>query len=307
MGKNDGWIKIHRKMLDWEWFTDTNTAHFFHFCILNANTEDVNWKGIIIERGAFVSTLANMCKRTGLTIQQTRTAISHLKSTHEITCEATNEYTKITVCNYEKYQINIKENNTATNKRSNRQSTNEQHSEQQTSNTDIRSIEDIEDKKNIYSSTDVEEGEIEISRPEKKKKYSKEESELHSDCRKIFEETFEKLNNEKYYWTAKDAGALVGVLKQIRFFMSNGGQDDIAIDNATLKDNFRIFLEVICKRADAFTLKKFSLPYINGNFNEIYNSIKDNNGKQPAHNCTAGGFGYSADELADVFANLHAE
>ena len=124
-------------MLDWEWFTDPNTAHFFHFCILYANIEQKVWRGITIERGSFVSTLANMCKRTGLTIQQTRTAISHLKSTHEITCEATNAYTKITVCNYEKYQLNIRESNKATNKRINRQSTNEQHGEQQTINTYI--------------------------------------------------------------------------------------------------------------------------------------------------------------------------
>lgn len=296
-----GWIKIHRKMLDWEWFTDTNTAHFFHFCLLKANTEDANWRGLTIARGSFVSTLANMCKQTGLTIQQTRTAISHLKSTHEITCESTNEYTKITICNYEKYQLNIRESNKATNKRNNKQSTNEQHSEQQTNNTYIRSIEGKEDiEENNISFSDEKESEVETSRP-KKKKYTAEETKMHSDCRAIFEEKFQQLNNEKYYWTAKDAGALVGVLKQIRFFMPEEKRDDIA----ELTNNFRIFLDVIIRRADSFTLKKFSLPYINGNFNEIYNAIKDNNGKS-ANNSSTGGFGYSATELADVLENLQS-
>jgi hypothetical protein len=75
---------------------------------------------------------------------------------------------------------------------------------------------------------------------------------MHSDCRAIFEEKFQQLNNEKYYWTAKDAGALVGVLKQIRFFMPEEKRDDIA----ELTNNFRIFLDVIIRRADSFTLKK---------------------------------------------------
>lgn len=301
MSNIEGWIKNHRKMLDWEWFTDPNTAHFFHFCILYANIEQKVWRGITIERGSFVSTLANMCKRTGLTIQQTRTAISHLKSTHEITCEATNAYTKITVCNYEKYQLNIRESNKATNKRINRQSTNEQHGEQQTINTYIRSIEGKEDiEENNISFSDEKESEVETSRP-KKKKYTAEETKMHSDCRAIFEEKFQQLNNEKYYWTAKDAGALVGVLKQIRFFMPEEKRDDIA----ELTNNFRIFLDVIIRRADSFTLKKFSLPYINGNFNEIYNAIKDNNGKS-ANNSSTGGFGYSATELADVLENLQS-
>lgn len=304
---NDGWIKIHRKMLDWEWFTEVNTAHFFHYCLLKANSTDKVWRGIVIERGSFVSSLPNMSEETGLSVRSIRTAINRLKSTHELTCETTHKYSKIIVCKYEQYQI-VEQPKRHSERHSERQTSDMQTTcKRHANDTNIRIIEEENKENNNYSSTDVEECEVETSRPEKKKKYSKEESALHSECRKIFEEIYEKLNSEKYYWTAKDAGALVGVLRQIRFFMTNGGQDDIAIDNETLKENFRIFLEVICKRGDAFTLKKFSLSYINGNFNEIYNAIKDNNGKQSAHSGAAGQLGYSADELADVFENLHAE
>lgn len=289
-------------MLDWEWFSDTNTAHFFQYCLLAANTTEKEWRGIVIERGAFISSIPNMSKITGLSIQQTRTAIAHLKSTCEITCESTHSYTKINVCNYEKYQLNIKESNTPSNRRSNRQSTDNQHAEQQTINNNIRSIEDIEDKKNnIISLSSDKESEIEISRSDKKKKYSKEQTKLHSECRAIFEEIYLAFRGEKYYWTAKDAGSLVGVLKQISYFMP----EEERADYEKLKYNFKVFLEVIIKRADAFTLKKFSLAYINGNFNEIYNAIKDN-GKS-VNNSAASGFGYSADELAEVLSNLRSE
>lgn len=146
---SDGWVKTFRSILDWEWFTKPNTAHFFQFCIIYANAEDKTWRGVKIERGSFVSSLHNMRDMTGLTIQQIRTAISHLKSTHEITCESTNEYTKITICNYEKYQQNIKEVNKESNTPINNQSTNNQHAEQQTNNNNIRSIRREEEKKYI--------------------------------------------------------------------------------------------------------------------------------------------------------------
>ncbi len=294
-----GWIKIHRKMLDWEWFTEANTAHFFQYCLLSANTTDRVWRGITIERGSFISSLPNMSEQTGLTIRSIRTAISRLISTHELTCETTHKYTKITVCKYEQYQY-IEESKRQSKRHTERQTNDRQTTcKRHANDTNIRIIEGKEDKeeKNISFSYEKE-SEIEISRP-KKKKYTAEETKMHSDCRAIFEDAFQRLNNDKYYWTAKDAGALVGVLKQIRFFMPEEKRGDIA----ELTNNFRIFLDVIIRRADSFTLKKFSLPYINGNFNEIYNSIKD--GKS-TNNSATGGFGYSATELADVLANLQS-
>ena len=301
MSNIDGWIKIHRKMLDWEWFTEANTAHFFQYCLLSANTTDRVWRGITIERGSFISSLPNMSEQTGLTIRSIRTAISRLISTHELTCETTHKYTKIIVCNYDKYQL-VEQSKRQSKRHTERQTDDMQTTcERHANDTNIRIEEYKEDiEENNISFSDEKESEVETSRP-KKKKYTAEETKMHSDCRAIFEEKFQQLNNEKYYWTAKDAGAMVGVLKQIRFFMPEEKRGDIA----ELTNNFRIFLDVIIRRADSFTLKKFSLPYINGNFNEIYNAIKDNNGKS-ANNSSTGGFGYSATELADVLANLQS-
>jgi len=114
---NNGWIKLHRKILKWEWFDDPNTCHFFQYCKLRANFEDNKWRGIVIEKGSFISSLSKMAKETGLTIQQVRTSIKKLKSTHELTSETTNRYTVIAVTNYELYQQdNTPPNNQTTNK-----------------------------------------------------------------------------------------------------------------------------------------------------------------------------------------------
>jgi hypothetical protein len=35
-----GWIKIHRSILEWEWYEDTNTFRLFMHLILKANHKD---------------------------------------------------------------------------------------------------------------------------------------------------------------------------------------------------------------------------------------------------------------------------
>ena len=81
----EGWVKLHRKMINWEWYQDTNTFKLFCHFLLIANVADKKWKGITIKRGQFVRTLANLAVETGLTIDEVRTAIKHLESTNEIT------------------------------------------------------------------------------------------------------------------------------------------------------------------------------------------------------------------------------
>lgn len=46
-----------------------------------------------------------------MSIQEVRTALKKLKTTSEITVETTNQYSIITIKNYEKYQFNEKQSN----------------------------------------------------------------------------------------------------------------------------------------------------------------------------------------------------
>ena len=48
---NNGWLKLHRKISEWEWYTDGNTFRLFLHLLLNANFEDKKWKGITIKKG----------------------------------------------------------------------------------------------------------------------------------------------------------------------------------------------------------------------------------------------------------------
>ena len=98
------YIKINRKILEWEWYTDINTSRLFFHMLLKANWKDGRFQGTTVPRGSFVSSLQNLSSETGLTIREIRTAISHLKTTGEVTSEGHNKYSVFTVVNYDLYQ-----------------------------------------------------------------------------------------------------------------------------------------------------------------------------------------------------------
>ena len=104
MPDEGGWVKLYRSIFKWEWWDDMYTRNLFVVCLLMANSSDRRWRGIVIGRGSFVTSMAHLSKIAGLTARQTRTAVEHLKSTNELTIETTNNYSIITVCHYERYQ-----------------------------------------------------------------------------------------------------------------------------------------------------------------------------------------------------------
>ena len=99
-----GWIKIHRKFLDWEWFNKSEAVHLFLYMVLKANHKDNKWKGNDVKRGQFISSLGNISSATGITIQQIRTILKKLEKTNEIKVKSTSQFTIVTICKYECYQ-----------------------------------------------------------------------------------------------------------------------------------------------------------------------------------------------------------
>ena len=100
----NGFVKLYRSTLDWEWFTDHVTTHVWLYILMRVNWEPSKYKGVRIRRGEMLESLAAMAENTGLSIQQIRTALKHLKSTGEITTKATRYGTVISVVKYSIYQ-----------------------------------------------------------------------------------------------------------------------------------------------------------------------------------------------------------
>ena len=119
-----GWIKIHRKFLEWEWFNKSEAVHLFMYMLLKANHKDGKWQGIEVKRGQFISSLGNISNATGISIQTIRTILKKLEKTNEIEVKSTSQFTIVTISKYDCYQ----EQNDDTNKplTNNQQATNKQ-------------------------------------------------------------------------------------------------------------------------------------------------------------------------------------
>lgn len=100
----EGWIKLHRKLVDWEWYDEPNTKIVFIDLLLNANHKEGSWRGEKIPRGGLVTSVNSIAERNKLSIKQVRTALSHLQKTGEIGKQRANGNTLIIVLNYERYQ-----------------------------------------------------------------------------------------------------------------------------------------------------------------------------------------------------------
>lgn len=100
----DLFVKLYKKMLDWEWYQDVNTKVLFLHCLLKAEWYSGSWQGIHYEPGQFITSLPRLSKETGLTIQQVRTALKHLISTGELTDHQQANARVITVLKWNEYQ-----------------------------------------------------------------------------------------------------------------------------------------------------------------------------------------------------------
>ena len=108
-----GYVKLYRKIQDWGWFQDGNMLKVMLWLIINANTQDSEYRGIPVRRGSLVTSLKDLTenlsgssKHEKISIQQMRTIVKRLTRTGEILVSSTNAFTVITICKYDVYQGN---------------------------------------------------------------------------------------------------------------------------------------------------------------------------------------------------------
>lgn len=100
----NGFVKLHRSLLKWEWYDDMKTKSVFIHLLLTANIDGVSWHGEMIKRGQRICSRKSLSQELNMSEQEIRTSLDHLKSTSEITVRTTRKYSVVTVNNYEKYQ-----------------------------------------------------------------------------------------------------------------------------------------------------------------------------------------------------------
>lgn len=99
-----GYIKLFRKLVDWEWYGDPVVKSVFIDLLINANYKVKQWQGQTVNPGELVTSVSSIAERNGLSVQQVRTALKKLEKTGEINKRSTNKNTLIIVLNYRRYQ-----------------------------------------------------------------------------------------------------------------------------------------------------------------------------------------------------------
>jgi hypothetical protein len=102
--QNESFIKLFRKFIDWEWYTDNNVKVVFLHLLLKANYEDKKWRGIDIKRGQLFTSIAHIASETALSGKSVRTALEKLKKTGELVIEGASNGTLVTLVKYSDYQ-----------------------------------------------------------------------------------------------------------------------------------------------------------------------------------------------------------
>ena len=100
----DGYIRLDRTILNWEWYTDVNTFKLFLHILLKANKEPGQRKGVYVPRGSVAISYQELAEETGLSRQNVRTSLNRLKSSGELEVKNCGKFSRISVKNYDEYQ-----------------------------------------------------------------------------------------------------------------------------------------------------------------------------------------------------------
>jgi len=116
----EGWIKLHRRLTKhWIWTNEKYLKCWIWFLIrANHKTEKVliDTELIELKPGEFITSIHKIAEATKLTTQNVRTILKLLQSDKMINKASNTRLTKITICNYDDYQVTQQTYNKPTNK-----------------------------------------------------------------------------------------------------------------------------------------------------------------------------------------------
>ena len=123
MADQTTWIKIDRNILRWGWYKDNNTKALFIHLLLMANIKPNMFMGVQIGRGELATSYKSLSEQTGMSVQNVRTALNHLKLTGEITSSQHSKFSVISIVNYDLYQSQLTSKLTSSQQAANKQLT----------------------------------------------------------------------------------------------------------------------------------------------------------------------------------------
>lgn len=104
----EGFIKLSRALLEWDWRDEPKTAYLYIVMLMLANHEDSLWRGEKLRRGQLLTGRRQLAIACGLTEDEVRTALAHLKKTGHVIVTPRSKYSIITLTRYDEHcSVNI--------------------------------------------------------------------------------------------------------------------------------------------------------------------------------------------------------
>lgn len=111
-GPGGGWVKLHRKLLEWEWYGDAHMVHLLVHLLLTASHERKEYKGLTIKRGQLATTTKELSEALGISRTSIWRRLKRLEMERFVELEVKQKKTIITICKYDSYQENKKKSGT---------------------------------------------------------------------------------------------------------------------------------------------------------------------------------------------------
>lgn len=100
----EGYVKMYRSVLDWEWYSDEAATRLFIHLLLTVNYLPGRFRGEEVQPGSTITSLDNLAGELGWNRSKLRRTLDKLKATGEVTTKTTNHWTTVTLGNWAKYQ-----------------------------------------------------------------------------------------------------------------------------------------------------------------------------------------------------------
>lgn len=99
-----GFIKLHRSLVDWEWYHDDRCVRLFIHILLSARYLPGRWQGMDIMPGDLPTSTVKLANELGWSRSAVNRTLDKLRSTNEVDTKADSKWTVVTVVNWAKWQ-----------------------------------------------------------------------------------------------------------------------------------------------------------------------------------------------------------
>lgn len=101
---SDGYLKLHRKLMDSDVFGDSKLLHVWVWCLLRANYTPQKWRGQVVPVGSFVTGRNAAAEALGMTPSTVYRLLNKLKGLGMVELHPNNKWTRVSICNWGTYQ-----------------------------------------------------------------------------------------------------------------------------------------------------------------------------------------------------------